>query len=183
MFKRKVVLVTYVVLIMLMLPVQACTAYSTSQSTAESKPPGIYNEHLNTGDESAYYKIYCYNSAIIYVNIAFNYPSDLLYLQIRYQFNSTNSANSAAFQNASMICNDTGFYYWRINDAKTGLGDVDFELNITIVGEWALDAPATPQPQVPGFEALIITCTLIVLIALSLILRQIPVKSPLKNSS
>ena len=73
---KKHVVLALLVMVMLLLPVQASLGYGDTRTTAESKEPGVYDEYMVAGDSLAYYKLYLYNSAKAYVNIAFNFPSD-----------------------------------------------------------------------------------------------------------
>ena len=150
---KKKLLLACLVMALIMVSVPASLGYGTGYNSAESKAPGIYNEHMDTGDTHCWYKLYLYEPAVIYVNIAFNYPTDLLYLTMTSNSNLTESSNDDAIQNVSMIVNVTSIFYWRMTDEHAS-GNVDFEMNVTVVGEWALNAPATTPPPIPGFELL-----------------------------
>ena len=134
------------------------TEYGTSFGTAVTRTAGIYDEEINAGDDSALYKIYCFQYANLSVDIEFN--SSLYNVSLFIYNNSwTRAANSSNigvdYQNCSIICNLTGFYYIRVD--TTNESNWEFQLNITLLG-------GSTYPLIPGFEFIYIFIGIILII-------------------
>ena len=126
------------------------TNYGTNFGTAATRTAGTTDEEILAGNSSVYYKIYCLQYANLSVDIGFN--SALYNLSLYVYNNSVYPANYSSntgvdYQNCSVICNLTGFYYVKVN--TTNDSNWQFELNITLVG-------GSTYPLIPGFEYIFI---------------------------
>ena len=154
------ILIVFFMSIFLITPITMAygTEYGTTYGTAVTKTAGIYDEEICAGDSSARYKIYCFQYANLSVDIEFN--SSLYNLSL-FIFNNSwtcadNSSNIGVdYQNCSIICNLTGFYYIKIN--TTNDSNWEFQLNITLLG-------GSTYPLIPGFEFIYIFISIILII-------------------
>ena len=142
------------------------TEYGISFVTAVTRPGGTTDEEVYAGNFSVFYKIYCLQYANVSVDIGFN---SALYNLSLYVYNNTayptdySNSTGVDYQNCSITCNLTGFYYIEVN--TTNNSNWQFELNITMVGGSAF-------PLIPGFEIIYILVGLALTIGFLVLFRR-----------
>ncbi|TFF94438.1 MAG: hypothetical protein EU543_01295 [Promethearchaeota archaeon] len=133
-------------------------AYGSSFSSAEALGNGTFSKTLLSGDEYAYFKVYCSKGDNLQVTLTVDYPPDDLDLTI---YNRDYDSEGYSYDEGSDYVSDNvgerGPYYIRVSRYEPETGSIPFVLVIS---------GATGSAGIPGFESITFLIVIISIISL-----------------